>query len=173
MSHLSQFRSEKDAYFGNDPTSPLSNGQRERFNGLFYFDEAPELALQLTPSLVEGSTEIEIPLSTGGVTSTHRWAAVTVEIGGKQETVTVFREDEHGPLFLPFRDGTAGDETYAVGRYLEVHPLNDGDLWLDFNYAYNPFCAYNDNWACLIPPPENHIAAQIRAGERSYLDPEH
>ena len=173
MSHLSQFRSEKDAYFGNDPTSPLSNGQREQFNGLFYFDEAPELALRLTPSLVEGSTEIEIPLSTGGVTSTHRWAAVTVEIGGKQETVTVFREDEHGPLFLPFRDETAGDETYAVGRYLEVHPLDDGDLWLDFNYAYNPFCAYNDNWACLIPPPENRIAAQIRAGERSYLDPEH
>jgi uncharacterized protein (DUF1684 family) len=173
MSHLSQFRSEKDAYFGNDPTSPLSDGQRERFNGLSYFDEAPELALRLTPSLVEDSTEIEIPLSTGGVTSTHRWATVSAEIDGKPETLTVFREDEHGPLFLPFRDGTAGDETYPVGRYLEVHPLDDGDLWLDFNYAYNPFCAYNDNWACPIPPPENRIAAPIRAGERSFPDPEH
>lgn len=173
MSHLSQFRSEKDAYFGNDPSSPLTDGQRERFNGLSYFDEAPELALRLTPSLVKDSTEIEIPLSTGGATSTHRWATVIVEIDGKQETLTVFREDEHGPLFLPFKDGTAGDETYAVGRYLEVHPLEDGDLWLDFNYAYNPFCAYNDNWTCPIPPPENRIATSIRAGERSYLDAVH
>ena len=130
-------------------------------------------ALRLTPSLVEDSMEIEIPLSTGGVTLTHRWATVNVEINGKQETLTVFREDENGPLFLPFRDGTAGGETYAVGRYLEVHLLDDGDLWLDFNYAYNPFCAYNDNWACPIPPPENRIAAPIRAGERSYQDPEH
>jgi len=173
MSPLSQFRSEKNAYFGNDSASPLTDGQRERFNGLSYFDEAPQFALRLTPSLVENSTEVEIPLSTGGVTSTHRWATVTVEIGGKQETLTVFREDEYGPLFLPFRDGTAGDETYAVGRYLEVHSLEDDNLWLDFNYAYNPFCAYNDNWACPIPPPENRIAAPIRAGERSYLDPEH
>jgi hypothetical protein len=173
MSHLSQFRSEKNTYFGNDPASPLTDGQRERFNGLSYFDEAPELALRLTPSLVGNSTEIEIPLSTGGVTSTHRWAMVTVEIGGTQEILTVFREDEFSPLFLPFRDGTSGDETYAAGRYLEVHPLEDSNLWLDFNYAYNPFCAYNDNWACPIPPSENRITAPIRAGERSYLDLEH
>ena len=85
MSHLSQFRSEKDAYFGNDPASPLTDGQRERFNGLSYFDEAPELALRLTPSLVEDSMEIEIPLSTGGVTLTHRWATVMSRSTGNRK----------------------------------------------------------------------------------------
>ena len=173
MSHLTEFRSEKDKYFGQDHDSPLSHGQRERFNGLAYFDESSDLAFKLAPTIVEDDTEIDIPLSTGGSTSTHRWATVTLDLDGKQETLTVFREDEHGPLFLPFRDGTAGEETYAVGRYLEVHPLEDGNLWLDFNYAYNPFCAYNDNWTCPIPPPENRISSQIRAGERLYPDPEH
>lgn len=173
MSHLDDFRSQKDKYFGQDHDSPLTHRQREMFNGLVYYDESPELAFKLSRSPVEGDGEIDIPLSTGGSTSTRRWATVAFELDGNQETLTVFREDEHGPLFLPFRDGTAGEETYAVGRYLEVHALDDGDLWLDFNYAYNPFCAYNDNWTCPIPPAENRISSPIRAGERLYPNPEH
>jgi|TARA_B110000263_G_scaffold239147_1_gene241095 uncharacterized protein (DUF1684 family) len=173
MTQLTEFRTQKDAYFGEGHDSPLSHGQRERFNGLVYFNETPELAFRLTPSRVEDSTEIDIPLSTGGTTSTNRWATVSLELDGDQETLTVFREHDEGPLFLPFRDGTSGKETYPVGRYLEVHILEDGDLWLDFNYAYNPYCAYNDNWACPIPPSENRLTMPIRAGERLFPDPEH
>ncbi len=170
MSHLAEFRAEKNVYFGQDQDSPLTDGQRKRFDGLSYFDEAPHLAFKVTPCPVKDQTEIDLPVTTGGVTSTRRWATVSFVIDDQQSTLTVFREEEDGPLFLPFRDGTAGDETYAVGRYVEVHTLQDGKLWLDFNYAYNPYCAYNDNWTCPIPPPENRISAPIRAGERAYPD---
>ena len=172
MSHLSEFRSEKDVYFGGDQDSPLTDGQRARFNGLSYFDEAPDLAFKLTPSLVEDCTRVDIPLTTDGASSTHRWATISFAIGDQKLTLTVFREEEGGPLFVPFRDGTAGDETHAVGRYVELHELPDGKVWLDFNYAYNPYCAYNDMWSCPIPPPENRISAPIRAGERAYTDAE-
>lgn len=173
MSSLARFRQEKDRYFSLDQNSPLTSGQQERFKGLCYFEEVPELAFKVRASLVDGSSEIDIPLSTGGASSTRRWATVTFNVDGAEETLTVFREDEHGPLFLPFRDGTSGAETYVAGRYLEVHLMDDGDLWLDFNYAYNPFCAYNDDWSCPIPPPENRISSPIRAGERTYPDSEH
>ncbi|MCH7593102.1 MAG: DUF1684 domain-containing protein [Chloroflexi bacterium] len=175
MLNLAEFRSEKDGFFGRDENSPLTDGQRSRFKGLLYFDEALDLAFRVTPELVEdyARDEIEIPLTTGGVTGTHRWATVSFAVGDQQVTLTVFREENDGPLFLPFRDGTAGDESYAVGRYVELHPLPDGDLWLDFNYAYNPYCAYNDQWACPIPPPENRVSAPIRAGERAYPDALH
>lgn len=173
MSHIAEFRAEKDVYFGKDQDSPLTDGQRGRFKGLSYFDEAPDLAFKLTPTLIEDSAQVEIPITTGGTTTTHRWATVSFSVDDQQATLTVFREEEDGPLFLPFRDGTAGDETYAVGRYVELHPLHDGNLWLDFNYSYNPYCAYNDQWSCPIPPPENRISVPIRAGERAYPDAQH
>ncbi len=173
MSNLAEFRAEKDEFFGRDQDSPLTNGQRARFQGLAYFDETPDLAFKLTPELIEDDAQFEIPITTGGTTTTHRWATISFAVGDQQATLTVFREADDGPLFLPFRDGTAGDETYAVGRYVELHLLPDGNLWLDFNYAYNPFCAYNDQWSCPIPPPENRISAPIRAGERAYPDAPH
>lgn len=74
---------------------------------------------------------------------------------------------------MPFRDATAGTETYGAGRYLEPRALiDDRTLLLDFNYAHNPYCAYGPEWRCPIPPDENHLAVPIRAGERSYPDPE-
>lgn len=84
-----------------------------------------------------------------------------------------------GGLFLPFRDGTAGDETYGAGRYLtdtakgtfgrglEVD-RERGEVLLDFNYAYNPSCAYDPRWACPLAPPENRLEPAIRAGERRF-----
>ena len=170
MSDLANFRSQKDKYFGEDHNSPLTDRQREMFNGLNYYGESTELTFKLTPTLLTDHIEVEIPLSTGGSTSTHRWAIVSFELNGTREILTVFREEEGGPLFLPFRDGTSGKETYGVGRYLEVQSAEENKLWVDFNYAYNPFCAYNDNWSCPIPPPENRISSSIRAGECIYPD---
>ncbi|MDA1256369.1 MAG: DUF1684 domain-containing protein [Chloroflexi bacterium] len=173
MSHLAEFRAEKDTFFGRDENSPLTDRQRTIFDGLCYFDEAPELVFKLTPNPVNDRTQVDIPVTTGGTTSTHRWATVSFAIDGQQSTLTIFREEEDGPMFLPFRDATAGEESYATGRYVEVHILEDGDIWLDFNYAYNPYCAYNDMWTCPIPPPENRISAPIRAGERAFSDAAH
>jgi hypothetical protein len=71
-----------------------------------------------------------------------------------------------GGYFLPFMDATSGDETYGAGRYLEIEPLPGGKLLVDFNMAYNPYCAYNEYWSCPIPPKENRLSVPIEAGEK-------
>ena len=85
--------------------------------------------------------------------------------------LTVFRDSDRGSLFIPFRDASAGGETYEVGRYLEPQARPDGTLEVDFNYAYNPFCAYGEGWSCPIPPEENRLAVTIAAGEKAFTDP--
>ena len=89
----------------------------------------------------------------------------TVEVDGEEASLSVFQDKVSGKLFLPFRDATADDETYSVGRYLDPKVRPDGRLVVDFNMAYNPYCAYNAGWQCAIPPFENRLRAPIRAGE--------
>lgn len=83
-------------------------------------------------------------------------------------TVTAHGYSAEGKLFIPFRDRTLGHESYGAGRYLETHLL-ENELWLvDFNFACNPYCAYNDQWTCPLPPIENWLRAPIRAGEQAF-----
>ena len=71
-------------------------------------------------------------------------------------------------FFLPFVDNLAGSETYPAGRYLEPEPLPDGKYLIDFNQAYNPYCAYNEHWSCPLTPFENRLKVPIRAGEKIF-----
>ncbi|MBT8206662.1 MAG: DUF1684 domain-containing protein, partial [Acidimicrobiia bacterium] len=78
--------------------------------------------------------------------------------------VTLYDTGAHG-YFVPFRDATSGKESYGAGRYLDVHPNEDGTVTLDFNYAYNPYCAYDEAFSCPLPPIENWLEVPIAAGE--------
>ena len=84
------------------------------------------------------------------------------------ERVALIAYEQGDELFIPFRDATSGKETYGAGRYVEAEPLGGGRFTLDFNRAYNPYCAYNDAWRCPLPPSENWLAVAIRAGELSF-----
>ena len=108
--------------------------------------------------------------STGTVASYWRWAKVRFEVDGREVELTIFRDAGSGGLFLPFVDARAGRETYGAGRYLDLHALEDGRLLVDFNYAYNPYCAYNERWTCPIPPASNRLEVAIAAGERVFAD---
>ena len=133
--------------------------------------EQPALALVIEPEPPDDPAElITLQTSTGESAEYHRAAVVRFEVEGEPASLTVFREQYSGQLFLPFADATSGTETYGAGRYLEVQPLDDGRLLIDFNYAYNPYCAYNDAWSCPLPPPENRLTVSIRAGERRFVE---
>ena len=106
--------------------------------------------------------------STGDKAVYLRWARVSFQVEGQGATLTVYRDPGSGALFLPFQDANAGGETYGSGRYLEVEEAANGRLHLDFNYAYNPYCAYSDGWSCPMPLPENRLHVPIRAGEQNY-----
>jgi len=171
MSRLEEYRRRRDEFFRNHPNSPLLPEQKERFKGLSYYPENPELrfVVELDRDAVSHDPVL-LATTTGEPKEFIPAGKITVTIEGKPVSFVVYREVGRGRYFLPFRDATAGKETYPVGRYLDPQETPDGKLVVDFNYAYNPYCAYNDRWTCPIPPAENVVDVPIRAGEKSYPD---
>jgi uncharacterized protein (DUF1684 family) len=172
LSDLEEFRAAKDAFFRDEPESPLPPSMRRTFRGLAYYAEEPALAFRVTPEPYEDIEVIEMGTSDGDTREYQRWARVPFTIDGVEQSLTVFRDPNTGGLFLPFVDAGAGSETYGAGRYLDL-PVEDGELVLDFNYAYHPYCAYNPGYSCPIPPPENRLGVHVRAGERLGEDAKH
>jgi hypothetical protein len=166
MSKLKDFRSRKDEFFAQDPQSPLSDEQKRDFHGLNYFPEASELRLKVTIEEFPVKDQIQMQTSTGDVQTYQRFGKFRFTLEG-QEVVLVIYVNEYG-FFLPFVDSLAGKETYPAGRYLEPEPLGKGKLRVDFNLAYNPYCAYNDLWSCPLTPPENRLKVPVRAGEKVF-----
>ena len=164
MSELDMIRAEKDEFYGNHPQSPLTREQRKDFRGLKYFPENDALRLEVKVDEFHVKEEFDMQTSTGGVQHYERFGNFSFEVDGQTMELTIYRS-EHG-FFLPFVDSLAGSETYPAGRYLEPDPLPGGRFFIDFNLAYNPYCAYNERWSCPITPAENRLKVAIRAGEK-------
>jgi hypothetical protein len=170
MSELESFRAEKDDFFGQDPQSPLTAQQKLDFHGLNYFPENTDLRLEVKAEELPTKERIEMQTSTGEVQVYFRHSRFRFQVDGQQAELTIYEAD-YG-FFLPFVDSQAGKETYPAGRYLEPEPLQDGRFLVDFNVAYNPYCAYNEHWSCPLTPFENRLKVPIRAGEKIF-DQEH
>jgi hypothetical protein len=164
---IRRFRAMKDEFFATDPSSPLTPAQRAGFRGLAYFPPNADLAVEAELHAYVAPNEVDLVTSCGDTARYRRAGVVRFDVAGAPAAITLFRSDR-GELFVPFRDATSGTETYGAGRYLEASTLGNGRALLDFNYAYNPNCAYGPEWRCPLPPIENHLAVPIRAGERSY-----
>ncbi len=168
MTDLSQFRRNKDIQFQRDPYSPIPAEDRETFSGLNYFPESEALRFRLEIELFEHQEEITMQTSTGHRATYRRYGQITFPVNGTTQTLTVFQGIDQPHLFLPFKDATSAKETYGAGRYLELEPLGRDKYAVDFNMAYNPYCAYSNQWSCPVPPLENTLSAPIEAGEKSY-----
>ena len=166
MNSLDQFRLEKDEFFASDLQSPLTSNQKKNFDGLKYFVENPNLRLEIDIDEFKEKSEIEIQTSTGDVRYYTRFGKIRFRVEGQETELTIYA-NEFG-LFIPFVDSLANLETYGAGRYLEPELLPNGKYLVDFNLAYNPYCAYNEHWSCPLTPWENHIKVPIRAGEKIF-----
>jgi uncharacterized protein (DUF1684 family) len=166
MFDLEQFRLEKDGFFRHDPHSPLAPDQKLSFSGLRYFPENPALELRIPVKEFAEKEIFSMQTTTGDVQEYERFGRVSFEVEGQQVELTIY-QSPHG-YFLPFVDSLAGKETYGAGRYLEPQRLPDGRFLIDFNMAYNPYCAYNEQYSCPITPFENRIQVPIRAGEKIF-----
>lgn len=140
MTDLEKFRQEKDAFFRSDPHSPLEPAQKKNFKGLNYFPENPALRLEVTVEEFPDKKTVGMQTSTGDVQMYQRYGKFKFSVEGQEAELTLY-SNEHG-FFVPFVDALAGRETYGAGRYVEPEPLDDGKLLVDFNRAYNPYCAY-------------------------------
>jgi len=166
MTVLEEFRKEKDEFLIHYYQSPLTSSQKQKFSGLSYFAENPDLRMELALEEFPVKEEGQIQTSTGDVQVFERVGRIQFSVAGEPAALTVF-SNEHG-YFLPFVDSLAGKETYPAGRYVEPEDVGDGRLLVDFNYAYNPNCAYNERWSCPLTPFENRLRVPIRAGEKNF-----
>jgi uncharacterized protein len=178
---LRRFRQGRDELFRTHPQSPLDAQARARFTGLRYFDYDP--AYRITVQLEDADAGEPLEIDTGGedgVITYHRAARLRFPLGGQDCRLTIFSLVGYGGgLFLPFRDATSGKETYGAGRYVfDTVKNTDGlalelsagspEITLDFNFAYNPSCAYDVRWACPLAPRENWCTVPVRAGEKVF-----
>ena len=166
MSELTDFRREKDEFFGRHPQSPLTPEQKRGFIGLHYFPENDALRLEVQAEPLVDQQPMQMQTSTGGVQTYVRHARFKFQEEGQEAELTIY-QNENG-YFLPFADSLAGEETYPAGRYLEPESLPGNRFLVDFNLAYNPNGAYNEMWSCPITPAENRLKVPIRAGEKLF-----
>lgn len=166
MTNLEVLRAQKDDFFGTDLHSPLTAEQKNNFDGLNYFPENPALRLEVMVAEFEPKEKIIMQTTTGDEQHYARYGKFKFSVDEQEAELTIF-ENAHG-FFLPFVDSLMNKETYPAGRYLEPEPLGDGKFLVDFNLAYNPYCAYNDRWSCPLTPFENRLKVPIRAGEKLY-----
>jgi uncharacterized protein len=164
-------RADKDSFLRNDMDSPIPPSERSNFKGLKYFppDEGYRVASKL--ERFDTPKPTFIATSTGTRQSYLRYGAFIFHIQGKNLKLFVYKsaEDAHAhSLFVPFSDESSAHETYAAGRYLDLEEQGGEDYELDFNMAYNPYCAYSEDYTCPIPPAENKLPVKILAGEKNY-----
>jgi uncharacterized protein (DUF1684 family) len=166
MTSLNDFRMMKDDFFAHDGQSPLTPEQKTAFKGLKYFQPNPELSLEITVEEFKDKQHIEMQTTTGDVQEYERYGKFNFTVEGIPAELTIYHSEDG--YFLPFVDSLASKETYPAGRYLEPESLGKNRFKVDFNLAYNPYCAYNDCWSCPLTPFENRLKVPIRAGERLF-----
>jgi hypothetical protein len=167
LSQVNAFRESKDQFLKSQD-SPLKHDQRQKFDQLEYFPVDPAFRFYIEIDYFDQKDTLLMATSTGKVRKYLREGKISFDIDKKQ-TLTLFKSiEETEQFFLPFKDATNGGLTYPSGRYLDPKINKAGKLVVDFNYAYNPYCAYNDLYDCPIPPVENHLSIAINAGEKKF-----
>jgi uncharacterized protein len=170
------FRQGRDHLFHMHRQSALSDEQKAHFTGLRYYDYDPAFRFLLPVDAAVEPAIFEIPLQHDGVTRIQRFGKIHFFVDGRPVSLSLFWILGYGGgLFLPFRDLTNNHETYGGGRYL-LDTIKHADLGqagdrlvIDFNYAYNPSCAYNSRWVCPLAPSENRLSIAIPAGEQQFV----
>lgn len=166
---LEEYRKEKDHQFATSADSPIPRNQRGAFRGLRYY--SPDSAYRVVANFVstpltDSSAQTHFVVENGeGLVYAGK---LQFELQGNALQLAAYRSVDRPTteLFVPFRDATSGTETYGGGRYLDINVSTGQSVVLDFNYAYQPYCAYNPQYVCALPPRTNYLTLPIRAGER-------
>jgi hypothetical protein len=157
-------RTERDRFLAEHYASPIPEEHRTGFVGADYYE--PNERFVFVGPLRDISAKVAVPSSTGAVSDYHCVGVVQITVDGHAYELTVL-DDGDGGAFLAFGDATNGDTTYGGGRYVSVE-VDGNSTTVDFNRAANPYCVYDEEYSCPLPPPGNTIAIPIEAGERMY-----
>ena len=174
-SEILKSRAEKDSLFQVADWSPIPENERSDFNGLNYF--AVDLQWRFEGPIVTFHSLIRDTIvgTKGDLRPAMRYGYFEFTVNKKParlEIYKIIRSDTayQDYLFLGFTDRTTGKSTYGTGRYIDLSIRQDNHYIIDFNKAYNPYCAYNPGYTCAIPPDENALPFAVEAGEKVYKD---
>ena len=164
---VAKIRSDKDENFRNSDESP--NKDKASFKGLNYYSFNKDYIIDFALEKAEKTETVDIKMTDGTTEKLILFGKIKGELKDFTIALSIYQR-ENGDFFLPFKDKTAPTETYGGGRYLDLPLKNakNNQLRVDFNLAYNPFCAYNEDFACPIPPAENTLPIRIEAGEKLF-----
>lgn len=170
---VSQERERQFKYLKFNAESPLSEEQKAKFDSLncFPIDEKFKVRARLVP--LQNKQTLEIAMSDGTQELYIKHSIAEFELEGRTLRLLLLQsknEADGKNFFLTFADATSGESTYGGGRYLNLRQDGMNSITIDFNLAYNPYCAYNPDFACPIPPKENILDIPIKAGEKNYKE---
>jgi len=165
-------RQAKDDYMRSSDESPFGD-EKKNFNKLNYFPIDFSYRISAKLVTIDHKKVVTLPTSDNLEKGYLEYAFAEFELGGEPCKLLILEIMEEGPyrgtLFLSFADATSANETYGAGRYLDVKKVpGASSATLDFNQAYNPYCAYSEKFSCPFPPKENVLKVAVRAGEKNY-----
>jgi uncharacterized protein (DUF1684 family) len=166
---VEEHRTNKDRFFRESKDSPIPVDRRSALLPLPYYPPDSSYSVPAELKLSEDRPLKEMPTSTGTVMRYQMVGVLEFTLHGQPMTLGAFSPEGKpvSELFVPFTDETSARETYGAGRYLELKPRSTGLYTIDFNYAFNPYCAYNKSYECPLTPPSNRLKVAIRAGEKA------
>ena len=161
---IEALRAAKDSLLKSED-SPLLPAQRTRFEQLAYYPIDLRYRLKGELHIYGRQHIVEIPNTDGTITELERFGRFVSAFGEKDFWLEVYRSPQTGETEIFFKDQTNGHTTYGGGRYARLMREDDGMYVIDFNNAYNPYCAYNPAYICPLPPPQNYLDFAVEAGE--------
>jgi uncharacterized protein (DUF1684 family) len=168
-----EWRRERDNFFKTHERSPLPPGQKRVFKALEYYPFSPKYIffgqIERYIFYINDPSYLAIFQTNKGTHKRYiRYGRFHFSLDDKTHTIEIYKSILSDTLFIPFKDETNGKETYEGGRYIDAEILVDYKMVLDFNMAYHPPCAYNNQLICVLPPRENVLDIPIRAGEKTF-----
>lgn len=173
LKSAAKYQQDLKSFYENPQTNPLTEAERKNFKGISFFPLAEKYVLKATFTPVLDGAVIEMPTSAQKIKYYKTYGYFYFTIDGQELKLTAFVLEPVNPenpnhIFIPFKDATNGKTSYGAGRYLDLEKTDivQGRTILDFNKAYNPYCAYSEAYNCPIPPQENILPIAIEAGVR-------
>lgn len=173
---ITKYQSELKEEWDNPHTTPLKEDEKSNFKGITFFPVNDQFRIKAKFTKTENGKTIPFPTSANKIKHYKEYGKIDFQLNRKPFELTIYQSDPpiegyENSLFIPFTDDTNGITSYGGGRYLdiEIKDIQNNTLILDFNKAYNPYCAYSKYYNCPIPPSNNYLETEITAGV-SYIE---
>ncbi len=171
-----EFQIELNSSYKDATTSPLKDKDRKNFKGLDFFEFDSTYIVKTTLKRTPDEAPFKMKTTTNRLPNYVKYGELTFALKGESYQLDIFQnldliaeEEYEDYLFLPFLDDTNGEDSYGGGRYVDTRQPEEGiTMILDFNKAYNPYCAYNEKYSCPIVPRQNYVSTRIEAGVKAF-----